>query len=286
MSNYATLAISVPDFLEELKPGITFPLSYQGTYLKLDDKFSGFYKIYRPESLPSMGEVADFSEIAESGFLEKSNSRGPDRVSASFSAAIIRAAGITDPVFFQDFSFFPNLMKDLVFFPCKSVPFVCNGSPVKETFCCLPSGVLASLAQGLGALNKLTILEADYDSFPLSVACLRSGVEGLLRGHSQTESGDSYEYWIQVLVNQYLQSRDCWRDVEVISSRWSDDWADLGGLKKDVPYISLGGLQEYNEDGWSDPRETNPDMVDEVSTILLGKKSKKKFGKFTPESNV
>ena len=129
----------------------------------------------------------------------------------------------------------------------------------------------------------LTVGPCDYQNRPLKVSCLKTSLENLFRAHQNSGVGHyALEDWMAFLVMAFLQSNNCYIRIGAVST-YHGDVLDYGGMKEHIPYISIGDLEEYNEDGWYDPKEKMRWVVKEFKSILIGKKSKIVFDTFTPQ---
>lgn len=297
MSNYVMLAMSVPDIVEALPEGISVPLNPDGMLIMLDDKFASLCKSNMPD-IYGATEYASANKIAEDGFLDAGglSHLGP---SCAFTSVIASAAGIKDPVFYKDgygecglpMNLKCGTREDIIMYPCQTVKFLMNGTPVKDTFMrASHDTVLRSLAQGLGAQNKLSIVSTYDDGFSMNIGCLKTALANLCDGYKKRvknswESFDSsgFEYWIKRIIDWYLESIGFSTTHGLfIFSTYFGTLSNCGGMVKGVPYLSIGDLAEWDEESWNDPRESDPDNVKEFETILLGNKPKIKFERFTP----
>lgn len=293
-TNYAMLAIPVPDIIEALPRGISFQLQKDGVFVMLDKKFARLCKTNLPETFKH-SKYASTKQIAADGFLEARgvSLTGP---TCAFTGVIASAAGICDPTFFKEEFGLPINLKEgtsdeTIIFPGTIVKFIINGSAINGTFMRIRFGtVLCSLVMALGSQKKLSVASSYDDGFSMKIACLKTALMRLYEGHktkAEIQGYDvayGYEYWMNFLIAAFMESRkftDTYR-IEVLSTYYGDP-IDCGGMEKGVPYLSIGGLQAYDENGWDDPRKSEPDMVKKVKILLLGGKSKKNFAKFTPQ---
>lgn len=290
ITNYAMRAVSIPDFLNALKPGVSVPINKYGIYVMLDDKFKKLCELHMPKSFRE-SEYGTAKLIADNGFYETTsfNYTGPV---CAFTAVIASACGLSDSMFYSPDNYTWNLpmtMKgDMRIFPSKMMPILLNGKQIKDTLVYIPgNSVLQCLVCFLSAKNILTVVSSDDENLSLIVPCLKTSLELLCKGHHNSLGTDNsaiyaHEYWMWFLIDAFLESKECYQRIEVLSSNHGAVH-DYGGMKKDVPYICIDGISSYDENGWDDPADSKPEVVDEIRTALFGKKSKIAFEKFTPQ---
>ena len=293
-TNYAVLAIPVSDIIEALPRGISFQLQKDGVFVMLDKKFARLCKTNLP-GIFKHSKHASTKQIAADGFLEARgvSFTGP---TCAFTGVIASAAGISDPTYFKEEFHLPINLKEgasdeTIIYPGTIVEFIINGSAVKNAFIRIRFGaVLYSLVMALRSQKKLSVISSCDDGFSMKIACLKTALIRLYEGHKRKaeiqgyEVAYGYEYWMHFLIAAFLESRkftDTHR-IEVLSTYYGDP-IDCGGMEKGEPYLSIGGLQAYDENGWDDPRKSKPDLVKEIKKLLLGGKTKKNFAKYTPE---
>jgi hypothetical protein len=295
ITNYAMLAISLPEFLETIDQGIELEFDTDREFLLLDETFDDLIKANIPDSFKDSKYLTS-KDIAESGYEEYRGHRGggyshkgPRAVCA---ATIVAAAGIKDPVFFDDnlwlISTFANdtyvlpkvLMKHLVSkekMKCESLFGMKNGAPI------------AKIAIGLSKIKKINFVSGEKDEkYTFTIPCIKAALEDLLKAHQELEATNYYdhryyglEYWIEILVDTYIRKFDIDANLGVVSTHYGVVH-DHGGMEGDVPYVVYGDLESYDEDGWNNPREEDPEAFDDTAFAILGD-SGKEFRVFTPQ---
>jgi hypothetical protein len=53
-------------------------------------------------------------------------------------------------------------------------------------------------------------------------------------------------------------------------------------MLSNIPYVSIGGLESYDEDGWTNPRDGDSDYVRDLERAIV-QDSGKEFAVFTPQ---
>ena len=289
MGSYTMLAISVPDIVEALPQGLSLPIKTSGLFAMLDEKFTTLCKTNMPDIFRE-SKYTSANNIAEDWFLDARDwiKLGP---SSAFTSVITSAAGIEDPVFYNDGQLLFNLSQStdskIVIFPCQTLKFLMKGEAIKHAFMKIPERTaLYSLAKGLGAQNKLTIVEAK----PLKVECLKTALETLCDEYNKRVKyscglASGLDYWILLLISSYLEKQK-FSDTNLLNvySTYYGDIINCGGMVKGIPYLSIGDLAARDDESWDDPRESGPDLVKEIQAILLGQESNKyKFERFNPD---
>ena len=288
VTNYAMRAVSVPDILNAIKPGVSFPIMDAGIYVIIDEKFSKLCELHMPKCIrePEEGfvkHISDNKSYITSEYITEL------AAPLAFSAVIASACGICDPAFYstdkRDLNLPMSLKGEMKIYPCMMIGFTLNEVALNDTVVFVPERtVLKCMASFLGKKNMLTVVPCDYHTNkPLKVSCLKTSLENLFRAH-QNSGVDHYalEDWMAFLVMGFLQSNNCYIHIGAVST-YHGDVLDYGGMKEHIPYISIGDLEEYNEDGWYDPKEKMRWVVKEFKSILIGKKSKIVFDTFTPQ---
>ena len=291
IENYAMRAVSIPDFIDTLKSDVSVPINKSGIYVILDDKFRKLCELHMPQSFRE-SEYGSAELIADNGFLETTSFsfKGP---LCAFTAVIASACGLSDSTFYSSpdnyIANLPMTMKgDMRIFPSKMIAISLNGEKIKETLVYFPSNsVLHCLVCFLSAKNLLSVVSSTDAKFSLIVPCLKTSLKLLLKGHHNSLKKDNHaiyahEYWMWFLIDAFLESKDCYQTTEVLSSNFGSV-IDCGGMKENVPYISIGSISSYDENGWDDPADSTPEVVSKIRTALFGKKSKIAFEKFTPQ---
>ena len=87
------------------------------------------------------------------------------------------------------------------------------------------------------------------------------------------------EKCIKLLMQGYISSLGFEVFIEVVSTYYSSPH-DLGGMETDVPYIAYEGMDLLDENGWSDPRDDDPEFYEDFRSDFLGNKD---FQKYTPQ---
>jgi hypothetical protein len=290
ITNYAMRAVSMPDFLNALKAGVSVPIIKYGIYVMLDDKFKKLCELHMPKIFRE-SEYGTAKLIADNGFLETTSFDYPGPLCA-FAAVIASACGLSDSTFYSPDNYTWNLpmtlKDDVLIFPSKMMTILLNGKQIKDTLVYIPGhSALQCFACFLSAKNILSVVSSNDENFSLSVPCLKTSLELLCKGHHNALGQDnsvihSHMYWMWFLIDAFLKSKECYQSIEVLSSIYGDVH-DYGGMKKDVPYLCIDGISSYDENGWDDPADSKPEVVDEIKTALFGKKSKIAFEKFTPK---
>ena len=290
IENYAMRAVSIPDFIDSLKSGISVPINKSGIYVILDDKFRKLCELHMPQSFRE-SECGSAELIEENGFRETTSFsfKGP---SCAFTAVIASACGLSDSSFYSSpdgyIARLPvNMKGDMQIFPSNMIAISLNGKQIKGALVYCPEhSVLHCLVCFLSSQNLLSVVSRDDTKFSL-IPCLKTSLKLLLKSHHYSLGKDNntiyaYEYWMRFLIDAFLESRECYQTIEVLSSNFGSV-IDYGGMRENVPYISIGSISSYDENGWDDPADSEPEVVSKIRTALFGKKSKIEFEKFTPQ---
>lgn len=286
--NYAFLALPADKVCESLEYGVEVPLVGDGVVVVIDEKFSalthGFIETFAKD-----WECSSLEKIVDRSFLE-TRSFGPTGPRNLFTRLMLMSAGITDPVFYKDdFMLMLHFSFGVRFLPVGLVPVTRGSSPCEFGLVHTNNDVLSSLIKALASDNKLTIIDVSNESFSdeprlLKASCLKTALEGLLAMHAESTGdwdADNIQGCMQTLLDKYLESKECYCDIDVTSTLHRN-CHDSGGLDDGV-YVVYGNCSPYDEDGWTDPREEDPDTLAEARTHLLGDNSKLDWEKFTPK---
>jgi len=296
ISNYAMLAISLPEFLETLDSGISIEFDSSREFLILDQKFDDLINTNLPESFKDSTYLTS-KEIAESGYSEYRGRRGgsysykgPRAVCA---ATMLASAGIKESVFFDDelgliskladetYVLPKVLMKHMVSkenISCESLLGMESRSPISQ------------IALGLSKIDKINIISGLIEGvYTFTIPCIKTALQDLLKAHQELEATNNFdpryyglEYWMEMLVDSYKTELDIDADLGVVSTHYSDVH-NYGGMEANIPYIAYGGhLDYYDEDGWNNPRDDDPEAFEEAARAILGD-SGKEFRVYTPQ---
>jgi len=304
INNYAMLAISLPDFLETLKKDISVPLETYRDFVLIDKKIDGLL-IDLPESFKD-SEFATSSKIADEGFTEctdnwRFDGKGPK---GTFIASLLAATGISEPIFFDSekcnlVSF--QLTHNIEILPKILIKHLSSENKLKcETLASLKkdrlNDVLSAVANCLYNLGKINLVKGSVedengnDKFTFTIPCIKSAIEDLyflykeeLKQNSDSYNSkiDSIHFWMQYVINMYVGSLGYDEELEVVSTN-KGFVHNSGGMLSNIPYISIGGLESYDEDGWSNPRDGDSDYVRDLERAIV-QDSGKEFAVFTPQ---
>jgi hypothetical protein len=308
ITNYAMLAISLPDFIETLNKDIKIPLETNADYVVLDKKFDVLLK-ESPEAIRN-SEFDTAAKIADLGFTETNGHsyKGPK---IALISALPSGAGLSNPIFFDSESC--NLVSHMAWKP-KIFPRVLlkHLSSEKKLDCeslVLLGGdrlndVLAMISTCLYKLGKINLVDGkvkDENGFDLededgntiytfTIPCFKTAIEDLFSLYKDTvkeKTGshlgklDAIHYWMQYIINLYVGTLGFDEEMEVESTNFGVVH-DFGGMEEDIPYISIRGLQSYDEDGWTNPRDEDSDFVRDLENAIV-QDSGKEFSVFTPQ---
>jgi hypothetical protein len=126
------------------------------------------------------------------------------------------------------------------------------------------------------------------DEYTFTIPCIKGALEDLFSLYQTLDASNyhdqryySLEYWIDILVNMYIRSRGIDAELNVVSTHFGTIHK-LGGMEEGIPYVAYGNLESYDEDGWCNPRDDDPEAFDEKAKAILGG-SDKEFRVFTPQ---
>lgn len=301
ITNYAFLGYPVKDFLEKISE-TDVPILEDKIYLVLDDKFEKAMECL-PEDLRTRND-SNIDFIVKIGPSEIHNPPKQDGPTSKIVTAILSASGISNELLGDvDFrsELVESLHRELFVLPTDLIEYRYAGDELPG-YGAVEIGenpLMQTLVKGLANLGRLTVLEGvtqdeDWNEVPnLSIHNFKSTLEGLVEKRAS-------EDLVSVLLNQFIKPRetfveelDEWTwDVGVVSTRYGDVHS-LGGMESRELYLTIsdfapqvlgdfGGFA-YDEDGWEDPRETNPEMVEKMKEILFGEGSDVEFQVYTPQ---
>jgi len=295
ITNYAMLAISLPEFLETIDVGITLEFDSDREFLLLDEKFNNLIELTIPESFNN-SEYLTSSKIVESGYSEYRGNRGGSYSykgpRAICAASMLAAAGIKDPVFFDDeLALVSKLAEEIYVMPKILMKHLISEKNIScESLLGMKRRTpLSQIALGLSEIEKVNLVHGENQgNYTFTIPCIKTALQDILKVHQELETTNNFdsrfyglEYWIEVLVDIYIRKLDIDADLGVVSTHYSDVH-DYGGMEANIPYIVYGDLESYDEDGWNNPRDEDPEAFDETAKAILGD-SGKEFRLFTPQ---
>ena len=294
ISNYAFLGIPVDDVAKVLDPAVAVTTGSQGIYVQIDEKF-----VALTHGLGNFAENWDcpsLDRMVSDGYLQAS--RGSyTGASAFFCRSLLMAAGITNPGFYaDDCNLITPFIFEVKFLPVGVVPVEIKGEPCQFGLVHVENEFLVNLIKGFAAQSKLSVVDPsqDYENpDPVKISCLKTALRNLLDTYNSIEENGLFddaaqakayglEAWMQRLLDKYLESKDCYCDIEVASTYYGSIH-EYGGMEEKVPYVVFGSMQSYDEDGWTDPRDDDAETVQEAKDCLLGEGSSGVWEKFTPQ---
>jgi hypothetical protein len=294
ISNYAMMAISLPEYIDTLKEGVSVEFDSDREFVLLDQKFQELIDKNLPELFKDT-EFVKISNIAE-GYSEwrgrsggSYSYRGPRAVCA---ATIMAAAGIKDPVFFEHgLDLVSNIGNDSYIIPKTLVKHLHKTAASDcETLLGLDSSSpICKLGLALAKLDKINIIHGCNDGkYTFKIPCIKSAIQDLFDLYKGLNTSDYFdnryygiEYWIQALIDTLLVQSDIDASLSITSTHYGAAH-DLGGMEDNTPYVVYGEMESYDENGWENPRDDDPESFDEVTQVILGN-SGKEFRLYTPQ---
>jgi hypothetical protein len=285
INNYAFLGIPVRDVAEAMPAGAEINMDTDGVYVLADDKFSEL--AHNVKAFAKDWECSSVETMVSKGYLY-AGSRSYTGPHAFFSRLILTAAGIASPIFYKDeFDLLPSLLFKINFLPVGLAPFTANGKPCEHSLVYVEDCVLVPLLKAFSAQKKLTVIDPadDWDTPPVKLTCVKTALQNLLSAYNPNADNSlryGSEAWMKTFISKYLEAQDCSCFVDVGSTAHGDVH-DLGGMEDGVPYVVYGGMCTYDEEGWSDPREEDPDTLQQAKDCLLGEGAPQEWEKLTPQ---
>lgn len=293
ISNYAFLGIPVDDVAKAIEPAVAVTTGSQGIYVLIDEKFVAL--THGVGNFAENWDCPSLDQMVSDGYWQESRGTytGP---SAFFCRLLLMSAGITNPGFYADDYYNPisPFIFEVKFLPIGVVPVEIKGEPCQFGLVHVENEFLAKLIRGFAGQSKLNVVDPDDDNpEPVKVSCLKSALRNLLDVHNSIEEKGliddaaalkayGLEAWMQRLLDKYLESKDCYCDIEVASTYYGNIH-EYGGMEERVPYVVFGSMQSYDEDGWTDPRDDDAETVQQARDCLLGEGSSADWEKFTPQ---
>lgn len=285
INNYAFLGIPVRAVAEAMPAGVEINLDTNGVYVLVDEKF-----VQMAQSVESYAKDWDCSSVetmVNDGYLyaQSGTHTGP---MAFFSRLIFTAAGIASPIFYkEEFGLLSSVLFQIKFLPVGLAPFTAKGKPCELGLVYVEDCVLVPLLKAFAENKQLTLFDPaeNWDDPPIKLSCVKTALQNLLAVYSGKQDGAicyGIEEWMRTFIRGYLELRDCSCNVDVGSTAHGAVH-DLGGMEDGVPYVVYEGMCSYDENGWDDPREEDPDTVQQVRDCLLGEESSQDWEKLTPQ---
>ena len=130
--------------------------------------------------------------------------------------------------------------------------------------------------------NLINDPRMDPESYETLEPALTLDLEKNIEWAIQQQTSNDYDYWresycaklINIFIKpheQLVEEDDCWTsDVDVASTRYGDV-VDYGGMEDRELYLVVsGGMQQYDEEGWSDPEKETPTAYKKLKETLFG----------------
>jgi hypothetical protein len=288
------LGIPVDDVAKAIEPDVSVTTGGQGIYVLIDEKFVAL--THGVGNFAENWDCPSLEQMVSDGYLQVS--RGSyTGASAFFCRSLLMAAGITNPGFYaDDCNLISPFIFEVKFLPVGVVPLEIKGEPCQFGLVHVENEFLVNLIKGFAGQSKLNVVDPsqDYDNpDPVKVSCLKTALSSLLDVHNGIEekglfddaaSAKAYglEAWMQRLLDKFLESKDCYCDIEVAST-YHGYIHEYGGMEEKVPYVVFGSMQSYDEDGWTDPRDDDAETVQQARDCLLGEGSSGDWQKLTPQ---
>lgn len=306
--NYAMLAMSLPDFIGTLKKDIKVPIETDADFVALDKKFDDLLK----ESKNVLGdsEFVTTSKIADAGFSESSShsNEGPKK---ALITSLLMGAGINNPIFFdwENCNLVSKLAWNIKIFPRVLIKHLHSEKKVECESLVLLGGdslndflaIISTCLYKIGKINLVTGKPKDeygYDLkdengdriYTFTIPCFKTAIEDLFSLYKETlkeKTGshlaklDAIHDWMQFIIKLYVGTLGFDEELEVISTNYGSVH-DFGGMEEDIPYVSIRGLQQYDEDGWTNPREDDAEFVSDLENAIV-QDSGREFAVYTPQ---
>lgn len=287
INNYAFLGIPVRDVAEAMPAGAEINMDTNGVYVLVDEKFVQLAQSVEP--FANDWDCSSVEIMVNDGYLYAQciTETGP---MAFFSRLIFTAAGITSPIFYkEELGLLMSVLFQIKFLPVGLAPFTARGKPCELGLVYVEDCVLVPLLKALAETKQLTLLDPaeNWNDPPIKLSCVKTALQNLLTVDSEKTSQDgaipySIEEWMRIFIRGYLELRDCSSNVSVGSTAHGTVH-DLGGMEDGVPYVVYDGMCSYDENGWDDPREEDPDTVQQIRDCLLGEGTSQDWEKLTPQ---
>tara|TARA_R110000850_G_scaffold259405_1_gene386275 strand:- start:1331 stop:2269 length:939 start_codon:yes stop_codon:yes gene_type:complete len=303
--NFAFLGYPVKDFLEKISE-TDVPIIEDLNYLVLDEKFEQAMAGL-PQDMQSVGGFSIESIVkkgpSEIGGFPKEN--GPVSIVV---ATILSAAGVSDELLGNNeirSELINALFSDVFVLPTDIIDYKYKGEglPGNGAVQIGDNAVIRALLKGLASSERITLLEGvtqddDYNDVQnLCIHNFRASMERLLGREPSSRHDTLPEDLMATFLNQFIKPLEVfveelgeWTwDVGVVSTRYGDVHSP-GGMESGELYLvisdqgscDLGGFA-YDEDGWDDPRESSPEMVEKMKEMLFGEDSDIEFQVYRPQ---
>jgi hypothetical protein len=293
--NYAFLALPAEKICESLEYNTPVPIVDGGLLVAIDDKFSALTHGFL-ETFSADWKCSSLQQMVENGFLESRswNQTGPRSL---FTRLLLMSAGITDAVFYKDeFSPVYQLANEVRVLPIGLVPMAVTvgeedektgemtwvTTPCETGLVHISNDTLENFAQALASQGKITVYPRH--STTVQVTCLKTALGKLLAMHAASADdwhADSIQGSLHILLDKFLESKECYCDIDVTSTLHRS-CHDSGGMGDGV-YVVYGHCSPYDENGWTDPREEDAEILAEARNHLLGGSDDLDWEKFTPK---
>lgn len=294
INNYCFLGIQVGDIVNNLNLSIPIDAFSNGIFVVIDKKYEAFAQGNKEFS--TNWECSSIDRMITEGYLDIycPSSDGPI---ALFCRNLLMAAGIKESYYYSGWNnIIDSLLMDVKILPFNVIPIEINGMALKYGLVHIENSFLINLIKCFAENMQLTITSPLKDRNgmnPIIFPCIKTALHNLLRIHSSlNESGlnvdtcrhkaYSIEAWMHFLLDTFLESKGCYCDIRVASTYYGIVHK-LGGMDPEVPYVIFGCLERYDENGWSDPRKSEAEIVTQAKDYLLGENSSGDWVKLTPQ---
>ena len=294
INNYCFLGIPVSEIVNNLNPSIAICTGNSGIYVVIDKRFVALAD--GVENFSRNWKCSSVDRMVSEGFFDFPE-RSKEGANALFCRALLMTAGITDSKFYEGWNNLLNsLVSDIIIIPFDVIPIEINGKICESGLVHVENSFLINLVTCFAENSRLTIVNPSQDcnkQNPVKVSCLKTALHNLLKIHSDLKEESinedasmrkiySIEAWMHYLLDMYLESKDCYCDIRVASTYYGNVHR-LGGMEPKVPYVVFGLMQSYDEDGWNNPRKSDPETLMQARDCLLGETSSGDWVKFTPQ---